>query len=194
MPPSRVYPVSQNAGPSTYHNAVDSITRRFMPSSLADLDDAEYYRRHDEFYGMDSNDEEDDEERDENSNMKVLDALGIWGAIQEWMFGTMNYPSLLELIAFQYDFDSKIQYWEDFLSRLTYVNNLAERESLFRSIPLAEHLSRISNYRVSAEDRVDLPSVDLPSVGVQPAPEPYITEAEEARWAVNIVPRKYFSW
>ena len=56
------------------------------------------------------------------------------------MFDNLSYEILLDRIDFQYDHDPKIQYWEDFLSSLTFQADLDKQEELFMSIPLVEHL------------------------------------------------------
>lgn len=155
---------------------------------LDGLDNDEYDRQHDEFYGIHPNDDDGDVEHEESSNTKVLDAAGIWEAIRGWMFGATSYNTLLELIDFQYDSDSKIQYWEDFLSQLTIIDDLEKCESLFRSISLSDHLVRLADYWSAAEVCADVSHV-VPS----PTPEPPVLHAREemGMWSVNINPRKY---
>lgn len=156
-----------------------------MPSSLDDLDDAEYNRLYDEFYGIPQDENQEGECGDEG--MKLLDEPGIWGAIQEWLYGTLNYPTLLELINFQYDHHPKIQYWEEFLSRLAFIQLLDKRKSLFHSISLADHLARISAYRSPPEISSNLSHFSPPPTTGLP-----VVEARECMdvWAVNILPRK----
>ena len=112
-------PVSiRSVGPSTFKRTVDAIADQYAHN----------------------NDEGSAEETAEASSLMILDPIGIWDSIWEWMFDDLSYESLLDRIDFQYDHDPKIQYWEDFLSSLTFQADLDKREELFMSIPLAEHL------------------------------------------------------
>ncbi|KAI9457185.1 hypothetical protein HD554DRAFT_2042421 [Boletus coccyginus] len=188
IPATRVYLQCQAAGPSRYQQAVDTIAHRYLPSVLDGLDNDEYDRQHDEFYGIHPNDDDGDVEHEESGNTKVLDAAGIWETIQEWMLGATSYDALLEIIDFQYDFNPKIQYWEDFMSQLTIIDDLEKRVALFRSISLSDHLARLADYRSAAEVRSNV-SHGVPS----PTPEPPVLHVREemGMWSVNINPRKY---
>ena len=158
-----------------------------MPSSLDDLDDSEYDRLHNENYGI-AQGEEEEEGGFDDSNMKVLDGPGIWGAIQEWLYGTLSYPMLLDIIDFQYNHNPKIQYWEDFMSRLAYIEGLEEHQSLFRSISLTEHLACITSYQSTTENPTSTSSLSLPA-----ASEASNVKAKEPTdaWAVKIAPCKW---
>ncbi|KAI9462604.1 hypothetical protein HD554DRAFT_2041181 [Boletus coccyginus] len=188
IPATRVYLQCQAAGPSRYQQAVDTIAHRYLPSVLDGLDNDEYDRQHDEFYGIHPNDDDGNVEHEESGNTKVLDAAGIWETIQEWMLGATSYDALLEIIDFQYDFNPKIQYWEDFMSQLTIIDDLEKRIALFRSISLSDHLARLADYRSAAEVRSNV-SHGVPS----PTPEPPVLHMweEMGMWSVNINPRKY---
>ena len=139
-------------------------------------------------YGIYSNDDDGNVEHKESSNMKVLDAARIWEAIRGWMFRATSYNMLLKLIDFQYNSDSKIQYWEDFLSQLTIIDDLEKCESLFHSISLSNHLVCLADYRSAAEICANVSHV-IPS----PTSEPPVLHAQEemGMWLVNINPRKY---
>jgi hypothetical protein len=184
--PTRTYPALEHAGTSRYLEAVDAIASRYMPASVRDLDDDEYDRRLDQFYGI-GHDGDHDEEPIDNAHLKILDAVGIWEAIRAWMLGTMDYPTLLELIDFQYDANPKIQYWEDFISKLTFIDNLDKREELFLTTSLADHLALVANYHPLAEGAYDHPHAP-PSPTL--SPENDSTECTTL-WAVTIIPRKY---
>jgi hypothetical protein len=155
---------------------------------LDGLDNDEYDRQHNEFYGINPNDDDGDIEHEESGNTKVLDAAGIWEAIREWMFRATSYNMLLKLINFQCDSNPKIHYWEDFLSQLTIIDNLDKRESLFRLIPLPDHIVYLADYRSAAEVRPNISHI-VPS----PTPEPPVLHAREemGMWLVNINPHKY---
>lgn len=72
-----------------------------MKSPKVTLEGAQYDWLYDEFYGIAQHEEEQGDERvfDDN-NMMVLDEPGIWRAIQDWLYGTLSYSVLLELIDF----------------------------------------------------------------------------------------------
>ncbi|KAI9459516.1 hypothetical protein HD554DRAFT_2041858, partial [Boletus coccyginus] len=159
IPATRVYLQCQAAGPSRYQQAVDTIAHRYLPSVLDGLDNDEYDRQHDEFYGIHPNDDDGDVEHEESGNTKIID--------------------------FQYDFNPKIQYWEDFMSQLTIIDDLEKRVALFRSISLSDHLTRLADYQSAAEVRSNV-SHGVPS----PTPEPPVLHVREemGMWSVNINP------
>lgn len=168
-------PVSiQSRGPSTYGRAIDAIADRY-----AQIPDRQP--------GPDHDGEASDEETTEDPPpLVLLDSAGIWDSIRKWMFGELIYETLLDTIDFQYDHDPKIQYWEDFLSTLAFQADLEKREELFMSIPLAEHVRRLSNYR----SRDVIHSDPSPRASPSPAHEHSPRDGLEKMWVVNIVPRK----
>jgi len=109
------------------------------------------------------------------------------------MFGVMSYNTLLEVINFQYNFNSKIQYWEDFLSQLTFIENLEKYKSLFHSISLSNHLAHLIEDWSAAEVHFNISCIAL-SPTPSPTPDPSILHAWEkmGMWSVKINPHKYW--
>ncbi|KAH0826000.1 hypothetical protein J3R83DRAFT_7469 [Lanmaoa asiatica] len=189
----RVYPVSERAGPSTYLTAVDRIANRFLPSTLNDLDDLddeEYNRQLDHYAGRDDPGEGEEEESDAH---QVLEPTEIWNSIRDWTLGTQDYYMLVELIDYQYDFDPKIQYWEDFLSKLAFLEDLDKRAEYFRSISLEGHLRRLVDYQPLLAARKTPPAIQLPlAIPQVEETTPRVDETpRDAVWAVKVVPRKF---
>ena len=151
LPPQVIAHVSiWSVGPSTFECTVSVIADR-------------YAHNPDWQTGPHHDDEGSAEETAEALSLALLDPIGIWDSIWEWMFDNLSYDILLNRIHFQYDNDPKIQYWEDFLLSLTFQADLDKREELFMLIPLAEHLHRVSNY----QSRITNPS-DPPHTPHQP--------------------------
>ena len=165
LPHRAIAPVSiWFAGPSTFKRAVDAI--------------ADWYAHND--------DKGSAEETAKASSLAILDPIGIWDSILEWMFDDLSYESLLDRIDFQYDHDLKIQYWEDFLSSLTFQADLDKREELFMSILLTEHLHRLSNYQSRVANLPDSPHTSPSPADILPPPD-----GMEKMWIVSIVPRTF---
>lgn len=180
----RVHPVSEPAGPSTYIKAVDSIAECFLPSILDDLDDDEYNRQLDHFAGCDALGEGDELE-EESDVRQVLEPAEIWNSIHDWILGTQDYYMLVETIDYQYDFNPKIQYWEDFLSQLAFLEDLDRRHEYFKSISLADHLRQLAEYNTST-------ARDTPPLSQAPLATAYVEETlKDAAWVVKVVPRKF---
>ena len=132
------------------------------------------------------NDKGSAEETAEASSLALLDPIGIWGSIQKWIFDDLSYEILLDRIDFQYNHNRKIQYWEDFLSSLTFQADLDKQEELFMLIPLAEHLHWVSNYRSHVTNPLDPPHTSPSPADVLPPPD-----GMEKMWIVSIVPRTF---
>jgi hypothetical protein len=98
------------------------------------------------------------------------------------MFNDLSYETLLDRIDFQYDHDWKIQYWEDFLSSLTFQPDVDKREEFFMSSPLVEHLRWLSNYQSRDSDSPHITS----QADVLSPPD-----GMEKMWIVSIVPRVF---
>ena len=174
LPPRVIAPVSVwSAGPSTFEHAV---------SAIADW----YAHNPDRQTGPHHDDEGSAEETAEASSLTLLDPIRIWGSIREWMFDDLSYEILLDRIDFQYDHNPKIQYWEDFLSSLTFQADLDKQEELFMLIPLAKHLHRVSNYWSRVTNPSDSPHASPSPADVLPPPD-----GMEKMWIISIVPRTF---
>jgi hypothetical protein len=125
LTPRAIVPESTES--STFEHAVNAIADQYAYSP-------------DRQIGPHHDDEGSAEETVEASPLMLLDPIGIWGSISEWMCNDLSYETLLDRIDFQYNHDPKIQYWEDFLSSLTFQPDLDKREEFFMSSLLAEHL------------------------------------------------------
>jgi hypothetical protein len=163
-------PVSTLAAvPSTYRRAVDAIADQFAQ-------------------GPDHHDDGAfDDEITKDPPLAHLDSAGIWDSIWQWMFGNLHYERLLGTIDFQHGHDPTIQYWEDFLSSLAFQADLEKREELFMSIPLADHIHRLSTYG----PRVTICADSSPRTSSSPDPVLSPPDGLEKLWVVNIVPRKF---
>lgn len=181
----RVYPVPERAGPSTYISAVDRIATRFLPSAARDgLDDDEYNRQLDYYAGRDG--PRDGEEQEDELDRRVLEPAEIWNSIREWILGTEDYYVLVESIDYQYDFNPKIGYWEDFLSKLTFLEDPDKRDQYFKSISLEDHIRQLGEYLPPSMAKDTPPTVPLPL-----DPPPVDETTRNAAWAVKIVPREF---
>ena len=88
LPPRVIAPVSvRSAGPSTFERTVSAI--------------ADQYAHHpDRQTGPHHDDKGSAEETAEASSLVLLDPIGIWGSIREWMFDDLRYEILLDRIDF----------------------------------------------------------------------------------------------
>ncbi|KAI9571089.1 WD40-repeat-containing domain protein [Boletus coccyginus] len=73
-----------------------------------------------------SDSDDQSEEVPQSPPPAILDTAGIWESIRDWMFGSLNYEKLMDILDSQYDHNPNIQYWEDFLSTLTFLLDLGE--------------------------------------------------------------------
>jgi len=118
--------------------------------------------------------------------LTLLDSIGIWSSIWEWIFNDLSYEVLLDRIDFQYDHNLKIQYWEEFLLSITFQADLDRWKELFMLISLMEHLHILSNYRSHVTNHSDLPHTSpLPADVLPPL------EGMEKIWIVSIVPHMF---
>ena len=71
----------QSAGPSTFERAISAIADRYAHNPNRQT-------------GPHHDDEGSAEETAEASSLALLDPIGIWGSIREWMFDDLSYEIL----------------------------------------------------------------------------------------------------
>ncbi|KAG6381505.1 hypothetical protein JVT61DRAFT_88 [Boletus reticuloceps] len=158
---SRAYPVS---GPSRFTEAVNAIFQRY--SSVED--------------------EQEPQEEEEDAHLEVLDIIGLWNVVGDWLSGALNFEHLMRLLDFQHGKYPKIGYWEDLVSELAYENDLDKREAKFKAITLVEHHRRLSVYYPASvpPSKIQLSAARSPS----PPSVPSNPTASTSLWSVRIVP------
>jgi hypothetical protein len=67
---------------------------------------------------------EDEEDAEEDSDLEVLDDIGIWKAISNWLHGMLNFDILMKKLDFQHRKHAQIGYWEHFISELAFEKDL----------------------------------------------------------------------
>lgn len=185
VPQMPIYPDSHHAGPSTYLKAIDSIAERFLPSALDNLDNEEYNCQLDHYVGCDALGEEDNLE--ELGVCQVLVSTEIHNSICDWILGSQDYYTLVETIDYQYDFNPKIQYWKDFLSRLTFFNDLDKQDEYFMSVSLADHLHQLADYQPLSSS-TSKPALVFQDPLIAPRAE---QTPKDGVWVVKVVPCKF---
>ena len=185
VPQMLIYPDLQLAGPSTYLRAIDSIAEHFLPSALDNLDNEEYNRQLDHYIGRDALGEEDNLE--ESGVRQVLVPTKIHNSIHNWILGSQDYYMLVETIDYQYDFNPKIQYWEDFLSRLAFFNDLDKQDEYFMSVSLADHLHQLADYQPLSSSTSE-PTLVFQDPLIAPCAE---QTPRDSAWVVKVVPCKF---
>jgi hypothetical protein len=142
----------------------------------------------------DDNDNEQDqgEYEDEDEDLVEMNDEEIWAMIQEWTNGTLTHEALIRHIDFQYGKHAKIQYWEDVISTLTREAPPVSREEMFNSMPMEEHIRRLSGYQLPPF--VSLTSASPPSPSHAPSPFyqhdslPGTDTDAKKLWLVKILP------
>ncbi|KAG6379423.1 hypothetical protein JVT61DRAFT_11892 [Boletus reticuloceps] len=100
--PHAAYPV---AGPSRYTQAVDTIFRCYAP-----LVEEEW----------------EEEAAAEDDDVEVLDVIGLWKSVGDWLGGALTFDRLICVLDFQHGKYAKIGYWEDLVMELAFENDLGE--------------------------------------------------------------------
>ena len=185
VPQMLIYPDLQLAGSSTYLRAIDSIAEHFLPSALDNLDNEEYNRQLDHYIGRDALGEEDNLE--ESGVRQVLVPTKIHNSIHNWILGSQDYYMLVETIDYQYDFNPKIQYREDFLSRLAFFNDLDKQDEYFMSVSLADHLHQLADYQPLSSS-TSKPALVFQDPLIAPCAE---QTPKDGVWVVKVVPCKF---
>jgi hypothetical protein len=171
---SRIYPVPA-PGLSRYARAINAISQH---------------------YGIDEEREDLPSESDEeDTNFEVLDDIGLWKTISDWLSGALNFESLMRKLDFQHSKCPKIGYWEDWVSELAFESNLNMREEEFKAILLPEHHQRLTTYKVVSDQLLHSPSPDLrsplcPSTSSNVAEQP--SSGPIKIWSVKIVPGEFY--
>ena len=71
-------------------------------------------------YGID----EETKEEEEDTDFEVLDNIGLWTAVGDWLSGVLNFETLMCKLDFQHGKSAKIAYWEDLVSELAFEYDL----------------------------------------------------------------------
>lgn len=131
---------------------------------------------------------EDEEDAEEDSDLEVLDDIGIWKAISNWLRGALNFDILMKKLDFQHGKHTKIGYWEHFVSELAFEKDLDKREEKFNAISLPEHHRRLTAYEPSSAVRRALSRESTPS---SPQPSPSSVAEQVLLWFVRIAPGEF---
>lgn len=164
---SRIHSVPA-ADPSRYAQAINAISQQY------------------ESGGVEDEEGEGDEVTDEG--LEVLDDIGLWEAVGDWLSGALNFEYLMRMLDFQHGKYTKIGYWENLVSELAFEHNLDKREQNFKAISLVEHHRRLTTYGRTAV----LPSKSPMSLMPEPRSlsRPSTPSNSIQLWSVRIVPGK----
>ncbi|KAF8432109.1 hypothetical protein L210DRAFT_3650601 [Boletus edulis BED1] len=134
----------------------------------------------------DEQEPQEEEEEEEDTHLEVLDIIGLWNVVGDWLSGALNFEHLMCLLDFQHGKYPKISYWEDLVSELAYENNVDKREAKFKVITLVEHHRRLFVYYLGS---VPLSKIQL-STARSPSPPsvPSNRTMSTSLWSVRIVP------
>ena len=164
---SRIYPVPAFR-PSRYAQAINTLSQR---------------------YGID----EETEEEEEDADFDVLDDIGLWTAVGDWLSGVLNFETLMRKLDFQHGKSAKIAYWEDLVSELACEYDLNKREEQFKAISLLEHHRRLSAYNPASVPSLKSPSP--PRSSLRPSTSSNVTQQMPPGpikiWSVKIVPGEF---
>ena len=131
---------------------------------------------------------EDKEDVEEYSDLEVLDDIGIWKAISNWLHGALNFDILMKKLDFQHRNHTKIGYWEHFVSKLAFKKDLDKREEKSNAMSLPEHHHRLTAYEPSSAVRCALSRKSTPS---SPQPSPSSVAEQVLLWFVRIAPGEF---
>ncbi|KAH0826466.1 hypothetical protein J3R83DRAFT_5467 [Lanmaoa asiatica] len=168
---------SERARPSAYPKAINGITKHRLLSNPDALNDDEYDAQLDHFAG--------------HGIHRVLDDAQIWESVRDWLLGALNYDVLVDLIDFQHGSNLKIQYWEDFLSKLAFFEDLDKRDEFFNGISLSDHLRQLSDYQSPLTRQTGSPASLQTREDALPSSCPHQMFEDmpgDAAWAVKIAP------
>ncbi|KAG6370385.1 hypothetical protein JVT61DRAFT_12106 [Boletus reticuloceps] len=172
-------PASKRARSSAYTKAINGITKHCLLSNPDVLDDDEYDAQLAHLAGH-------------GRIHRVLDDAQIWESIRDWLLGALSYDVLVDLIDFQYGSNLKIQYWEDFLSKLAFFEDLDKRDEVFNGISLSDHLRQLADYQSQLTRQTgSLASLQtLEDALPSSCPHQMFEDTPgDAAWAVKIAPR-----
>jgi len=137
-------------------------------------------------YGIDEGTEhEETEAEEEDSDFEVLDDIGLWKTVGDWLSGALHFKTLMCKLDFQHGKCAKIGYWEDLVLELAFEYDLNKREEKFKAISLPEHHRRLTAYKPVSVQSLKSPSPHLRSP-LHPSTSSNVAEQIKV-WSVKIV-------